>query len=709
MLRFADGTFSRGSSSVEWMETIQSAKRYASGSAVIVRRNGRRYLRACGPFENYCLQTEALATSPWAATAASVAANTATAPDGSATADVLTLNNDVAAVLSQDLSILTDSAVHDFTFWYRRNGGTDQTFRARITSRDASTTIVDFTATSEWQRGRVSAASLAGATPFSVALIQVASPAGSSVIDVWGCQVTLSGSDSHIYSGQNIPYFRRTDSFSSSTSARDEMAFDVADVPRQIFSGAFAISFIPLFASSAIAAAPGVYDYILSIAVDADGDNPRTAGLRLTSAGGACVLEWCGDDGAVACSRPLTFSALQEITATLDASAGTLTVTGATTGNGTATASAAWSVTPSDIVIGGGDHLVLGGGDVSGIAVVHVLSSSTLDDIAFNPAGNVGLGVSAGAGVTLRSVVDGTWSEADYTATVTASLKRIAWWSDTEAVAIGGNGSGDAVILRTSNAGAAWSLTATDLTAVDAAAASIHVVAKTATALVAVFDDGAGNFRSLRSTNGGASWILGGTFAETAALFSATYDATSGRIFVPLPGYGVAYSADNGASWVTVATPGTGTFGMTQIARGVDLIGVGFDDFGGTPAQAVWRSVDNGDNWTLETPTGMGAIADQIPVSILAMNAGRLVGGCSCLSSPVDALFESFDDGLTWNAIVDTVPLSAAGGVNPIAVIGNDRFQIGNNTQIAASSVVPAASATPTSAFAYVSEPRVVA
>jgi len=311
----------------------------------------------CGPFVNSCLRSEELDNATWTKTNASTFADADTAPDGSTTAEEVILNNNVAAKVAQTPTVL-NSTVYDWTFFYKRFDTSDHPFRARITAKDGSTQVASLTATSQWRRAHVSLDSATGGTSFELALIQLASPTESMQLAIWGSQLTARGS-THVYNGQHMPYFRRTDSLSASTRSRDEMSFAADDVPGQVLRGKFAISFLPLFSSAEIAAqGGGAYDYLLAIEIASGTAEGRTAGLRITDDSGDCVVQWCDDSGDVVCSRVITFDAMQELTFTLDCEAATMTVEGATTGDGTDTADESWNITRSTMKLGGGKHIV---------------------------------------------------------------------------------------------------------------------------------------------------------------------------------------------------------------------------------------------------------------------------------------------------------------------------------------------------------------
>ena len=356
MLPFSLGTYTRNDIGSAWLEAIASLKRFAADEPVIVRRNGKRFVQSTGSYVNYLIRSEELGNAAWDKTNASAVDDSATAPDGSATADVVTLDNNVAARVSQDVnaSYVADNVIYDFTFFYRRNGGTDVQFRANIEVQDGTLETQTLTAGARPQRAHLSADSLSGGTDLAVSFTQLATPAMARDIEIWGCQVTSR--DISTTPGA-MPYRRRSSAVDGAGQyVQGEMRFDAADVPAQIFRDKFSVSYLPIVDSAAFGASADLH-FIVAILVDEGDVGERTAGLLIRGESGNCVFEWLGDDGAPLLTQAATFDADQEITITMDAVAGTMTIGGATEGNGTFAATATWSITPSDVVIGGGEDL----------------------------------------------------------------------------------------------------------------------------------------------------------------------------------------------------------------------------------------------------------------------------------------------------------------------------------------------------------------
>lgn len=713
LLRFSDGEFTRNSIAGEWIDSINSFKRFDSGAPVIVRRNGKRYLQCCGQYQNMLLRSEELSNGTWAKTAASAVANTATAPDGSATADVMTLDNNVAARVAQDINVVydEDDMVYDFTFFYRRNGGSDVQFRANIEKHDATLETQTLTATADWQLAHLSADSEAGGTQLAVSFTQLATPAMARVIDIWGCQVTRR--DNAETPGP-VPYVRSSAS-AGQHNGRDALVFDAADVPGQIFRAAFKLHFKPMFASTAFAASSD-YHYLLAILVNEGEDDQRTAGLRLTGSGGACLVQWLGDAGTVVASRTITFSAEQELTFTLDAQAGTLTVGGATTGDGTATAAAPWNITTSAVMLGGGNHLTAGGAvAIAGWTNDHTLSAGNwaTPGMAFSADGLTGL-TAGGSGLVARSTAPATWSESDISATLTGgdgNLTDVAFGAGGSAVVVGANGTGYPAIAYTANGGSSWLTPTTDLSSIAAVNSGVwHVVCfVSGTTFVAVVDDGAGNLTPLKSTDGGDNWTAYTAIGSAASISDLIYDATSGRVILVANG-GVYISTDGGETYGSlIAVPGTGVVAATCVVRFDGDLWAGGYDSGGSPTRAIWKSTDNGDSWTLQTITGLTGM---LSVNRLLVVGAALAAGCSAPTGASSAVSHSVD-GLAWTDVADSISLTDAGfatSVNCLAY-GNDRLQGVSSKEFIFSADLTGGSgtATPTSALGYVSEPRVAA
>ena len=118
-----------------------------------------------------------------------VSADTAVAPDGTTTADKITLSDDGATPNSQLYQSRT-VAVGDHTIscFVRSNTGSNQTFRLKLNDTGGDYTSPDFTATTDWQRFSYTYSLPSGGSARSQALM-AASTGETANLDVWGAQL----------------------------------------------------------------------------------------------------------------------------------------------------------------------------------------------------------------------------------------------------------------------------------------------------------------------------------------------------------------------------------------------------------------------------------------------------------------------------------------------------------------------------------------
>jgi hypothetical protein len=126
----------------------------------------------------------------WTASATTVSANAATAPDGTSTADRVTFTTQFAALYQAGLSGVNG---HAYTFsMYLKNVSGNANVHIMLTSDGAYLQQEQITLTSEWQRFDITISSWAGAPTYAMTVgIQDRNAAGHGAIDVWGAQLEI--------------------------------------------------------------------------------------------------------------------------------------------------------------------------------------------------------------------------------------------------------------------------------------------------------------------------------------------------------------------------------------------------------------------------------------------------------------------------------------------------------------------------------------
>lgn len=117
----------------------------------------------------------------------------------------------------------------------------------------------------------------------------------------------------------------------------------ISSIPVKMVTGSWSFTVAPVGASSGMVRASTLYGATTQTLFSFAGNGSETIEFFVT--GGALYLRVVSGGIARVTSSPLTFSAHQILTVTVDSVTGTLTVAGATTGNGTV-AGTAWTRTP---------------------------------------------------------------------------------------------------------------------------------------------------------------------------------------------------------------------------------------------------------------------------------------------------------------------------------------------------------------------------
>ena len=179
---------------------------------------------------------------------------------------------------------------------------------------------------------------------------------------------------------------------------------------------------------------------------------------------------------------------------------------------------------------------------------------------------------------------------------------------------------------------------------------------------------GRGGLRSVyRTTDAGQNWTLMTSAPGWVARADFKAIGTSSSSLYVMGGRNAAgtllndvwRSTDNGANW-TQMTAAAGwsareKFGLVNVGTTLYVMG-GTDGVGVT--NDVWKSTDNGANWTQMTAAAPWAAREQFGIAKNASTSRFMIaGGLSGGTSFVDAW--SSTDGTTWTRDTDSMPLSA--------------------------------------------------
>jgi hypothetical protein len=256
---------------------------------------------------------------------ATVTPDTDDGPDGAtSTADTLTDSGSGGGTAS----IATGLSSGDVTWSVFLKGLAD----VQIELDDGTTTETSATISlgGDWERHDITLSSAAGAV---TARIRVVAASGAVAVDLAQAE---AGS---------FPTSPIRTSGAAATRAAERGTLASASVPAEILGGAAAWRYQPLRSSADMLAAGGVHCLY----------SPEGGGVAnrvyLDATGASLVLKVDDGSSTVVTSGALTFDALQELTITLDAAAGEVTIAGATTGDGT-TAGTAWSYGAGDLIVG---------------------------------------------------------------------------------------------------------------------------------------------------------------------------------------------------------------------------------------------------------------------------------------------------------------------------------------------------------------------
>ena len=196
-----------------------------------------------------------------------------------------------------------------------------------------------------------------------------------------------------------------------------------------------------------------------------------------------------------------------------------------------------------------------------------------------------------------------------------------------------------------------------------------------------------------RSTDNGANWTQMTAAAGWTARFGHTSVALADGSIVVMGGYTAAgvtndvwRSTDNGANWtqMTAAAGWTARYGHTSVAMpdgSIVLMG------GNRPAPVpcvfyndVWRSTDNGANWTQMTAAaGWTARFGHTSVVLADGSIVIMTGRNDVLSASYNDVWRSTDNGANWTQMTADAEWSTRYASGSVA-IGNTIILMGGNT-----------------------------
>lgn len=311
LLTFASGTYTRASNA--WYHTSASTVVQVAANTIRMESFGDRSNMVAieRSHANQIIQSEDLGNAAWVASNCTVTTNTSTDPEGGSAADTLTVT---ASGSASTITQTTASTNGNFSEAVYAMAGTTSQICSMTVTNGGTTVNLDFTPTASWERYRVR--KTAGATPNQMILRPHAAAstgtAGDNVI-MWGAY----GENGTLYGS-----YVETVAATASTGA-DSLTYTSGNWDSRL--------------------ATGRSEFYWS-------GNTDNTGMNLTGAffsfGGANdevhltttdTIEVVAGGVQMVVSGALTWSANQIMFVRLNPAAGTITVSGATTGNGTTT------------------------------------------------------------------------------------------------------------------------------------------------------------------------------------------------------------------------------------------------------------------------------------------------------------------------------------------------------------------------------------
>jgi hypothetical protein len=269
--------------------------------------------------QNVMLHSEDFTQAAWTKSLVTVTGDAGNAPDGDADADDLAFDANAAAEVTQTFTA-ADSARVQASMYLRCTSGTESVI-LRVLRKDGTYVSTTCTVTTTWQRFEVAVTSVltGGSTP-TLSLLN--GDASARTVRAWGAQVTTGAEASAVSS------YIRTGA-AAVTRAVDVLSYADGLYPASFRSAGFRLSAVPLV------------------------DSPIAAvGRVLVSTAGDQFVRFFGNafqlntaTGSV--SPGCTWSRGQVLTVSASPAAGTILLSGFTTGNGTSTIGtpSTWSTT----------------------------------------------------------------------------------------------------------------------------------------------------------------------------------------------------------------------------------------------------------------------------------------------------------------------------------------------------------------------------
>lgn len=317
LTRFSAGTFTRTSEASYYTQPPggEGSTFIAWASSNVLRYDaidGTPLALFEGAQTNLCFYSEDLNQASWIKTGASISGTTATAPDGTADCCTVSFTSAAGDMVMRPVAGTADNTSYMTTVFVRRTSGTGNV-RLRVVNRAGVANLSPNRAISTtWTRIEYLLNWGTGATTPEVGVIND-SAGGAQTVEVWGFDVKASAAC-------NAPtsYIRTA----ATTATRNQDVLTYASMPTRMASGRWQYQARPLYSSS---------ETLLA--------NPASFGMA--SALDSCIIlapttAQAVSSGAVSFSRTgLTYSRHQAITVTPDCAAFSMTVSGATAGNGT--------------------------------------------------------------------------------------------------------------------------------------------------------------------------------------------------------------------------------------------------------------------------------------------------------------------------------------------------------------------------------------
>jgi hypothetical protein len=239
-------------------------------------------------------------------------------------------NNPQIQTLAPDWPGYAPSSAASLSVWFRRTSGDTSDVRLRLRDKTGAFVNLDLPPPSSWTRLVHSIADLGAGSSSQFHSVLFAGTGRTIVGEFWGYQLENGAFPSQLIQSSG----------SATTRAVDDASVASASVPAAMRSGSFEIAITPRRASTA--AADNATETLLAYGAGTDNRIYFNASNQI-------VVRQGGAD--VVTTGALTWSADQAITLTFDASAGSVTVAGATTGNGTTT-DTSWTMPAGDVQVG---------------------------------------------------------------------------------------------------------------------------------------------------------------------------------------------------------------------------------------------------------------------------------------------------------------------------------------------------------------------